>query len=198
VVLRVGYTIKVRLNISETEKNPSRRGRSPAEDLLVELTSWGSRDRLRMFATWHRGSLSLIHLTVLTLLEVEGPVPMGRLAEWLDVSHASVTGIVDRMEERGLVERRRAADDRRVISIHLTDTGASVSRDLLARRQERLARILGELTDAEATSLLKGLRALRSAREHLAEVDAEAGPKADAEVDAGASGAPPGEASDSL
>ncbi len=48
---------------------------------------------------------------------------MGQLAEDLDVSVASVTGIVDRMERRGLVERERGTGDRRVIMVDLTEAG---------------------------------------------------------------------------
>jgi hypothetical protein len=45
-----------------------------ADDLLDELTAWSPRDRGGMLKTWHRGALSLIHLNVLTVLEVQGPL----------------------------------------------------------------------------------------------------------------------------
>ena len=51
------------------------------------------------------------------MLDTEGPTSMGRLAEALDISVASMTGIVDRMEERGLVERRHEGKDRRVVLV---------------------------------------------------------------------------------
>ena len=76
------------------------------DELLDELSRWGPRERGGMFRSWHRGSLSIVHLIVLTVLEADGPRSMGDLAEALDVSVASATGIVDRMERRGLVERR--------------------------------------------------------------------------------------------
>ena len=63
---------------------------------------------------------------------------MGRLAEILDVSMSSATGIIDRMEERGLVERTRVPDDRRVVMVRptagrprLVDEVELVSDDLL-------------------------------------------------------------------
>jgi DNA-binding MarR family transcriptional regulator len=142
--------------------------RAPADELLDELTSWAPRDRLRAFRAWHRGSLSLVHLMVLALLEAEGPLSMSRLAEELDVSHASVTGVVDRMEERGIVERRQGADDRRLVLIRTTPAGAEVTRDLLARRRQQLRRVLAELSDDEQAALLRGMRALRAARERIA------------------------------
>ena len=54
-------------------------------------------------------------------------MPMGALADSLDVSQASATGIVDRMEQRGLIERRRDDDDRRVIRVPLTADGRASS-----------------------------------------------------------------------
>jgi DNA-binding MarR family transcriptional regulator len=143
--------------------------RRPVEDLLEELTSWAPRERLRAFRAWHRGSLSLIHLSVLALLEAEGPVSMGRIADELDVSHASATGIIDRMEERGIVERRPASDDRRVTRLHITDAGIAVSRELLARRRDQPRKVLADLTDEDVAAFLRGVRAMRAARERLAQ-----------------------------
>ena len=93
------------------------------DDLLDELTSWSPRERAGAFKHWLRGSLSLVHLQVLAVLEADGPLAMSKLAEALDVSVASATGIIDRMEQRGLVERRREPDDRRVVLVHRTDSG---------------------------------------------------------------------------
>src|SRR5664279_5317540 len=86
-------------------------------ELLDEMTTWPTRDRGGTFKAWHRHSLSLVHLHVLNTLESEGPLPMRRLAEAMDVSDASATGIVDRMEKRGLVERRHGTADRRTVLV---------------------------------------------------------------------------------
>src|ERR1035437_9982905 len=95
-------------------------------ELLEEMTSWAPQDRGGVFKAWHRHSLSLVHLNVLTALEAEGPLAMKRLAEAMDVSDASATGIVDRMEKRGLVERRHGTEDRRVVLVHRTPAGEQV------------------------------------------------------------------------
>ncbi len=70
-----------------------------------------------------RLGISMTHFHVLTLLRHHDAMPMGRLAEILDVSMSSATGIIDRMEERGLVERVRVADDRRVVLVQPTQAG---------------------------------------------------------------------------
>jgi MarR family 2-MHQ and catechol resistance regulon transcriptional repressor len=131
------------------------------------MTAWSPRDRGGAFKQWHRHSLSLVHLNVLTTLETEGPMPMSRLAEAMDVSDASATGIVDRMEKRGLVERRHGTEDRRTVLVHSTDTGEQVFRDMAEHRRGLLTRVLGELTDEEMAALLVGMRAIGAAKARL-------------------------------
>jgi DNA-binding MarR family transcriptional regulator len=147
------------------------------DELLTEMTVWSPVERMRLFRTWVRGSLSVIHLHVLTLLEADGPMPMGRLADALDVSVASATGIVDRMEGRGLVERRAQAADRRVVEVHLTPDGAAVFPHMAEERRAHLEGFLGQLSDRELGSLLVGLRALHRARAaHAATADVPSDP----------------------
>jgi DNA-binding MarR family transcriptional regulator len=136
-------------------------------ELLDEMTGWSPRDRGGVFKSWHRHALSLVHLNVLTALEAEGPLSMTRLAEAMDVSDASATGIVDRMEKRGLVERMHGTDDRRVVLVHATDAGRQIFIDMAAHRRERLSKILAELTADEIAALLIGMRAIHAARKRV-------------------------------
>ena len=81
-------------------KGPRRTRRRTLEDLLDELTAWGPRERAGAFKHWLRGSLSLVHLHVLTVIQVNGPLSMSKLADALDVSVANLTGI--RLAPKGL------------------------------------------------------------------------------------------------
>src|SRR4029078_13389300 len=132
--------------------------------IVDELTNWNPRERMGMFRKWLEASLSIVQLHVLTVLETAGPLPMGKLAESLDVSVASATGIVDRMEQRGLVERRHDETDRRVVLVHRTPAGEAVFTDLQKQRQAGLEHVLGRLTNDELKALLIGIRALSKAR----------------------------------
>jgi DNA-binding MarR family transcriptional regulator len=134
------------------------------EALLDELLSWNPREFIIAFRRWHRDAFSLVHLNVLTILEIDGAVSMSRLAGSLDVSVASMTGIVDRMEERGLVERRRDVADRRIVLVVPTEAGRDVFREIDRRRRDGLLKMLGQLGDEELRGLLGGHRALRAAR----------------------------------
>jgi DNA-binding MarR family transcriptional regulator len=154
----------VALNISTTQTE----SRPLVDEVLDELTAWNPREFISAFQRWHQGSVSLVHLNVLTLLETQGPISMSHLAEALDISVASATGVVDRMEARGLVERRRDLEDRRVILVHLAEGGRQVFADIGGRRRQGLAKLLARLSDDELAGLLAGHRALRTARAELA------------------------------
>jgi DNA-binding MarR family transcriptional regulator len=169
------------LNI-EAELKAKRRARSAGDDAagraephrelvaqtLAELSAWNPREFITSFQRWHQGSISLIHLNVLTLLEASGPMAMGRLAEALDISVASITGVIDRMEARGLVERRRDAQDRRVVLVQPAKGAKKVFGEMDGRRRKALGMLLSRLTDSELQGLLEGHRALRAARAELA------------------------------
>ncbi|MBI3749458.1 MAG: MarR family transcriptional regulator [Chloroflexi bacterium] len=163
------------LNINRTTINPPSADVTPddpdaadrqrlAAAVRDEIMSWDPREFIAAFRRWHHGSFSLIHLNVLTTLESESPASMGRLAEMLDVSVASMTGIVDRMERRGLVERRHEDKDRRVVLVSQTEAGRDIFREMDERRRVGLGKLLERLSADELEALLKGHRALRIAR----------------------------------
>jgi DNA-binding MarR family transcriptional regulator len=98
---------------------------------------------------------------LLSLLSLE-PLPMRKLAQKLKCEPSNVTGIVDRLEARGLAERRPDPADRRVKLAAATDEGRRVAREL--RDGLRFAREpLAGLSDAERLSLRDLLRRMLDA-----------------------------------
>jgi DNA-binding MarR family transcriptional regulator len=93
---------------------------------------------------------------------------MSRLAEDLGVALPNATGIVDRLCERGLVERMPDAADRRVVRVCLTDAGRQLVDEMEAGRRERLRRLFGALTPAQQRRLALALRDLAGAAATLA------------------------------
>src|SRR3954468_1579274 len=77
--------------------------------------------------------LSPAQCHVLHLIEPGRPIPMGQLAETLACHASNVTGLVDRLESRGLVRRRPSAADRRVKVLDLTPSGTRLRSQLLDR-----------------------------------------------------------------
>jgi MarR family transcriptional regulator, organic hydroperoxide resistance regulator len=101
--------------------------------------------------------LSPPQLQAVQRLDPEEPLPMNRLAGLLHCDNSNVTGIVDRLEARGLVERRVAPHDRRVKQLVLTDEGQAVRRRI-AEAMETPPEPLQRLTPAEARELRDLLR----------------------------------------
>ncbi|MEV7269122.1 MarR family winged helix-turn-helix transcriptional regulator [Streptomyces bacillaris] len=101
-------------------------------------------------------SLTGAQARVLGLLSLE-PTPMRRIAVKLKCEPSNVTGIVDRLETRGLVERRPDPADRRVKLAAATEEGRQTAREL--RDSLDFAREpLAELSEAERTVLRDLLR----------------------------------------
>ena len=103
--------------------------------------------------------LSPAQCHVLHLIEPGRPVPMGQLAETLACDASNVTGLVDRLEARGLVRRRPSAEDRRVKVLDLTPTGARL-RTLLLERMTTPPATFTRLSDSEQRALVRILTRL--------------------------------------
>jgi MarR family transcriptional regulator, organic hydroperoxide resistance regulator len=94
------------------------------------------QQRPRHIAIAAEFDLSPMQAFALRLLEPGTPLPMSDLAEALHCDASNVTGIVDRLEDRGLIARRAADHDRRVKMLVVTESGAALRERLLARISE--------------------------------------------------------------
>jgi MarR family transcriptional regulator, organic hydroperoxide resistance regulator len=103
--------------------------------------------------------LSPAQCHVLHLMEPGRAIPMGRLAQTLACDASNVTGLVDRLESRGLVRRGPSAGDRRVKVLHLTPTGSRL-RALLVDRMTTPPATLGRLSVHEQRALVQILTRL--------------------------------------
>ena len=81
----------------------------------------------------------------------------GVLARGVSLSPATVSGILDRLERRGLVKRERTARDRRQVEVCLTDAGCRVLSDSPPPLQERFTRRLADLPAAHQRRIAKAL-----------------------------------------
>src|SRR6476620_2375162 len=131
----------------------TRRRPSPASEAWALMHELFHASRRRFLAIASEFELSPPQVRALGVLEPGRPVPMSDLAEALRCDNSNVTGIVDRLEDRGLVERRAAAHDRRVKMLSITARGAEVRAALSAR--------LDEPPEALAGLSLEDQRALR-------------------------------------
>jgi DNA-binding MarR family transcriptional regulator len=99
------------------------------------------------------------HYWVLGAL-VNGPRRMSDLAGCAQTSQASLTGVIDRLEEHGLVERVRSRDDRRVVEVTLTTSGGEEMRRVRSVILGSLDLVLAPLTTQERRQLLGLIRTI--------------------------------------
>jgi len=103
--------------------------------------------------------LSPAQCHVLHRIEPGRPMPMGQLAETLACHASNVTGLVNRLESRGLVRRRPSEADRRVKVLDLTPTGARL-RALMLERMTTPPAALRRLSLDEQRALVRILSRL--------------------------------------
>ena len=104
--------------------------------------------------------LSPSQISALTSVEVHGPMTLGALAEHERVAPPSVTRVVGKLEELGLVVRRPDASDRRVHRVSLTDAGAALLAEVRQRKDVWLAARLAQLDGERRSRLAEALDAL--------------------------------------
>ena len=97
--------------------------------------------------------LSPAQCHVLHRIEPGRPIPMGQLAETLACHASNVTGLVNRLESRGLVRRHPSEADRRVKVLDLTPTGARL-RALMLKRMTTPPAALRRLSLGEQRALV--------------------------------------------
>jgi DNA-binding MarR family transcriptional regulator len=101
-------------------------------------------------------------LICLKRLSEEREMTPGGLAKEVHLSHATVTGIIGRLERKGLVQRTRSSEDGRSYLIRLTDSGASMIQSSPSMLQEQFLHELSKLADWEKTMILSSLQRITS------------------------------------
>jgi DNA-binding MarR family transcriptional regulator len=123
------------------------RARRSRPETDASRTAWALLSELmRLQKARHATAAAEVELSpvqgfALCRLEPGTPVAMNELAEMLGCDASNVTGIVDRLEARGLIERRSAAHDRRVKMLSVTPKGTRVRARLADRLSEPLPEI---------------------------------------------------------
>ena len=105
-----------------------------------------------------RHGVTPTQLSVLKLLAEIGDLSLGTLSKEIRAHNSTVTGIVDRMEAAGLVERARSDEDRRVWIIRLTTAGKKVAERARVSPWDVLRQALAELSPSDQEKLTSLMR----------------------------------------
>lgn len=122
--------------------------------------------RLRGRDARHAEGLTYAQVRLLSALEEEG-CRVGLLAERAGVSPATATGMLDGLEQAGMVVRVRSEEDRRAVLTRLTDAGRAARDAKRAEARAVFERALGTLGPAELAAAPRVLRVLAAAIEEL-------------------------------
>ncbi len=118
---------------------------------IVRAAEFASRDLARTTG------LTPSQLIVLQIVAREGEPGAGAIAEAARLSQATVTALLDKLEARGLVIRNRGSQDRRRVSVELTEEGRRTLADMPDVLQDRFAARFEKLADWEQASIIAGL-----------------------------------------
>jgi DNA-binding MarR family transcriptional regulator len=100
-----------------------------------------------------------------------GPVSATAIGREVHLSPSTVVGILDRLEEKGLIARERSREDRRIVRVTATPEGVELSRKAPSPLQQTLANSLRELPDLEQATIALSLERIVALME-APEVDA--------------------------
>jgi DNA-binding MarR family transcriptional regulator len=122
---------------------------------------------------WHTSQLTLEQVRVLRRL-AKAPLALGQLGADLNLSPTSMTRLIDRLEVRGLVERRRDAPDRRVVVAALTASGQKLVSALPLFEQSSLRDAAEAMPAARRSAITAALEELVGAVREVEESPAGA------------------------
>jgi DNA-binding MarR family transcriptional regulator len=137
---------------------------SLTDQIIAEMGPFMAHQRHKWAAQCQAYGLSMTHFQVLAILAAEGPTPMNRLADELGVGDSNLTGIVGRLEERGVVARVHDAADRRMVRAQLTAAGVDMLRRVEDTRLGHMRQLVESLSVDEQRTVLSGLKTLTAAQ----------------------------------
>jgi DNA-binding MarR family transcriptional regulator len=131
--------------------------------VLVEVGALLRDLRCAMADRFAVHGLSMSQFHVLGQLERQGAISMSRIADLLDVSMPNASGLVDRMVERGLVERVGDPDDRRVVLVRLLPAGLTALEAAEGIKLDGIRTVCGHLDDEQLGRISAAIGDLRGA-----------------------------------
>lgn len=116
-------------------------------------------------------------LTALRVIKRLQPVPTGEVARSANIGHATLTGILDRLEDNGYITRTRMHADRRTVIVSLSQSGDKILASAPSLLQDRLRKALAKMPDSEQAGMVKTLVRIASLMETEAPVSGRKGAK---------------------
>lgn len=129
------------------------------EDIILVMSSIQKELRDRMFEQTRQSGFTGPQLSVIFILHRNPYITLQELSEQMDISKSTVSGIIDRLVNRGVVKREIPEDNRRIVKLSLA-AEFEEKNDLQEMKNKYIKSLLEEAAPKEAEVILAGLHAL--------------------------------------
>lgn len=104
---------------------------------------------------FYKTKITMPQFIVMNFLSTHGESNMTDLAQFINVTTAAVTGMIDRLVRDGCVARASDPNDRRITRIGLTAKGSKIVKDIIERQRKMMMEIFGMISEVEREQYLK-------------------------------------------
>lgn len=109
----------------------------------------------------YKGKITLPQFLILEFLHRQGQSKMTALANYMDVTTAAITGVVERLVRDSYAVRAYEPKDRRIIKVKLTSKGSNLLKKVNQQRRRMLIKIFGRISQADRQEYLRILMQIK-------------------------------------
>lgn len=128
--------------------------------LILMQTSKAIHDRIK--EEMAKNNLGITEFSVLEVLYQKGKQTIQQIGNCILISSGSMTYVIDKLEQRGLLSRNACPDDRRVIHVTLTDDGNELMNEIMPKYHELVDKMFKAVNSDEAETLVQLLKKVRN------------------------------------
>jgi MarR family 2-MHQ and catechol resistance regulon transcriptional repressor len=133
--------------------------------LALMQTSKAIQERIR--DEMAKNKLGITEFSVLEVLYLKGKQTIQQIGNSILISSGSMTYVIDKLEQKGFLNRNDCPDDRRVIHVTLSNDGIELMKKIMPKHQELLDHIFGSLNKEEAEILVHFLKKVSKRTENM-------------------------------
>ena len=123
--------------------------------MLMKITK-AIQERVKREMSTHE--LNISEFSVLEVLYLHGKQTIQQIGNHILISSGSMTYVIDKLEQKGLLNRIACPDDRRVIHVLLTEDGTRLMQEIMPTHRDLVNHMFGDLTDNESVTMVKLLK----------------------------------------
>ncbi|WHY89683.1 MarR family transcriptional regulator [Neobacillus cucumis] len=128
--------------------------------LVLMQTSKAIHERIKEEMT--KNKLSITEFSVLEVLYQKGKQTIQQIGHCILISSGSMTYVIDKLEQKGLLKRNDCPNDRRVIHVTLTDKGNQFMEEIMPKHHELIEDMFHSLNYDEAETLVRLLEKVKN------------------------------------